>query len=572
MYFTAAQKEVLLKHLRAGCNSRKECAEWRSRIGDELGGVETARVDRWFCNNRGLAPTDPPQDAPPPNLKSDPVEHPVRRRGGYDHTLHYSADASHPSTQYASHTSAASSLPVLSFPGKTHTEHSSNPHWQEYPPREKRPKWENNHESIAPSPQQRVVLPQLASREMKMERTTSHDVPPPPGHHYPPQRPFTLPSISTIHSSGSSFPMAPIPPRNFPPTVRNMPSLASSNTDMLAHRAPKTEYSASMHSVSPYVSPRSHFHHLPPTATSYSLPRVEPVVLRLHRPPSAPQPLQVTASPISPEATPRKKGKRTKKVPPPETEKRQARYRTVASQQTRDRIDRARRQRMYMIEKQVVSPLHQTFAVLGSTGNIYTVSIELRPACTCPDFDKGNLCKHILFVYLKCLRVDASSPVIFQKALLTTELHDIFESASRVDPMVVANQRVVAQYRAATQGQVVAGDDEEEQGAVQQKPLEGADCPICFEDLADGRPIVWCKTQCGNNFHKECFDQWKRSRRSSGVTLTCIYCRSPWEESKGKSKAANHADEGYLNLASVANLPRRRDSSSYSRWHRNEDY
>lgn len=40
-----------------------------------------------------------------------------------------------------------------------------------------------------------------------------------------------------------------------------------------------------------------------------------------------------------------------------------------------------------------------TFAVLGSTGNVYTVTITTQPSCSCPDFQKrGDPCKHLLFV------------------------------------------------------------------------------------------------------------------------------------------------------------------------------
>ncbi|KAH9129819.1 hypothetical protein LEN26_005785 [Aphanomyces euteiches] len=97
---------------------------------------------------------------------------------------------------------------------------------------------------------------------------------------------------------------------------------------------------------------------------------------------------------------------------------------------------------------------------------------------------------------------------------------------------------------------------EQEEVRVEQKSLEGTDCPICFEDLADGRPVVWCKAQCGNNIHNECFDQWKKSKLQSGGQLTCVYCRSPWGD--GSSSKDRSHDERYLNLASVANLPRER--------------
>lgn len=36
--------------------------------------------------------------------------------------------------------------------------------------------------------------------------------------------------------------------------------------------------------------------------------------------------------------------------------------------------------------------------IVGTTGNIYTVTITYEPQCTCPDAMKGNQCKHIIYV------------------------------------------------------------------------------------------------------------------------------------------------------------------------------
>ena len=50
--------------------------------------------------------------------------------------------------------------------------------------------------------------------------------------------------------------------------------------------------------------------------------------------------------------------------------------------------------------------LRQRFSVLGSTGNVYTVTIgEAGNSCTCPDNYKARgRCKHALFVLLKVRR------------------------------------------------------------------------------------------------------------------------------------------------------------------------
>jgi len=69
-----------------------------------------------------------------------------------------------------------------------------------------------------------------------------------------------------------------------------------------------------------------------------------------------------------------------------------------------DRISRALSQRLYLVhrkETSVKGSLQHEFAVLGSTGNVYQVRISKHPFCSCPDHSKGNVCKHILFVFLK---------------------------------------------------------------------------------------------------------------------------------------------------------------------------
>lgn len=40
----------------------------------------------------------------------------------------------------------------------------------------------------------------------------------------------------------------------------------------------------------------------------------------------------------------------------------------------------------------------ETVELAGSTGNIYHVTIGKVPNCTCPDNQKGNQCKHIVYV------------------------------------------------------------------------------------------------------------------------------------------------------------------------------
>jgi len=40
----------------------------------------------------------------------------------------------------------------------------------------------------------------------------------------------------------------------------------------------------------------------------------------------------------------------------------------------------------------------ETIDMAGTTGNIYSITIGKLPGCTCPDAQKGNQCKHIVYV------------------------------------------------------------------------------------------------------------------------------------------------------------------------------
>jgi SWIM zinc finger len=84
--------------------------------------------------------------------------------------------------------------------------------------------------------------------------------------------------------------------------------------------------------------------------------------------------------------------------------------------------------RLFLIDRKVLDPpgseggAKVQFVVLGATRNVYTVTVGQAPSCTCPDAAKGNLCKHILFVMLRVLKLRQNNPLVWQKALLKSEV------------------------------------------------------------------------------------------------------------------------------------------------------
>lgn len=103
------------------------------------------------------------------------------------------------------------------------------------------------------------------------------------------------------------------------------------------------------------------------------------------------------------------------------------------------------------------------------------------------------------------------------------------------------------------------------ESASNRKEVSG-DCPICFTEFApDTDEIVWCKAACGNNIHKQCFEQWAKSQ--SGKEVRCVYCRQTWQGDEDSIKrivgSGKVNAEGYVNVAGELGLTGARDYSTY---------
>jgi Ring finger domain len=182
--------------------------------------------------------------------------------------------------------------------------------------------------------------------------------------------------------------------------------------------------------------------------------------------------------------------------------------------------------------------------IVGSTGNIYTITISHEPTCTCPDSKKGNECKHKVYALHTVLK--APDHLQYQLALLSTELREIFEHAPPIP----------SESKAASEGDG------------KRKPTDG-ECPICYfnlvSDEASEDGLVWCRAACGNNMHKSCFDQWAASQK--GQALKCVYCRATWEVEAGDlekiKKMGRVNGDGYVNVADHFGISDTRDYSTY---------
>ena len=264
-----------------------------------------------------------------------------------------------------------------------------------------------------------------------------------------------------------------------------------------------------------------------------------------------------TSKPISTSSTPKSRSTTKKKAdgtPKEKEEKRLGIFRKQAPKTFLEKLSRAQTQRMIVIGRTRTGTADcpsEEIDIVGSTGNIYKVTVGQTCSCTCPDSLKGNECKHKVYALHTVLK--APQHLQYQLAFLSSELREIFAAAPTIP--------------------TESSSSNDSDG--KRKPVEG-ECPICYMDFdEEHNELVWCKAACGNNMHKSCFDQWAASQR--GQTVKCVYCRTPWEVDAGDVKELQQkgqvGPEGYVNVAQQFGMSGARDTSSYHQpWVRRNYY
>ncbi|KAL5976793.1 hypothetical protein ACLOJK_021127 [Asimina triloba] len=184
-----------------------------------------------------------------------------------------------------------------------------------------------------------------------------------------------------------------------------------------------------------------------------------------------------------------------------------------------DRILRALHHRLRLLHRS-----HGSFFILGQTGNVYTVTLSSAPSCSCPD--RTNPCKHILFVFLRVLRLSLDDPCLRRRTLRPCQLARLL--GSPVSPDTLARRRARERFH-----QLLAAEAEPA-----CKVDEGDTCPVCMEEMKKEERLVACSV-CENSVHEECLAAWKRSRGRRAAS--CVVCRAKWRERKEQ--------EAYMNLA-----------------------
>lgn len=188
-----------------------------------------------------------------------------------------------------------------------------------------------------------------------------------------------------------------------------------------------------------------------------------------------------------------------------------------------DRKERGKTQQLYLVERKN----DLDYLVMGSTGNIYSVSIQKQPQCTCPDYkQRKKRCKHIYFVLLRIMKVKNEDQLEYSDA----DLIQMIKNIPEITKNLIVNKKVAEEYKKI----------DSKTGLV-EKNMDADDlCPICLDDLNNGQPIDYCKFSCGKCIHEACLKMWIQGSKSN----KCLFCTQPWTKS--------HEQTEYVNLGKMA--------------------
>ena len=187
-------------------------------------------------------------------------------------------------------------------------------------------------------------------------------------------------------------------------------------------------------------------------------------------------------------------------------------YRARAPPAVQALIEEAPYSRLFVL----ADPGPTSFVLRGETPRRFKVSIGETHSCSC---HAGNeLCQHVLFVLTRVFRMPAANPLIWQLSLTEREIAELMRG------------RVNIHTRPPPRAAPAAGEEgaDGESSDVERKELGEDPCPICYDDMAEGQEITFCKKACGNNVHTKCMRMWADNRIASGDEVTCPMCRTGW--------------------------------------------
>lgn len=191
------------------------------------------------------------------------------------------------------------------------------------------------------------------------------------------------------------------------------------------------------------------------------------------------------------------------------------------------RKSRAKEQKIFLVLTHEYDDdiLERVYEVMGTTGNVYTVTINNIPSCTCPDYvTRSRRCKHIYFVLTRIMKVHSDKEDIEKYS--NDDLRNMFEHIPQITESLKVDVAKLDKYKTLKKNK---------NGEVKMREITEEDvCPICLTEFMDesmdesesidDSQIVYCKYSCGNCIHKQCFDMYNLKR----TDIKCIFCLQSW--------------------------------------------
>ncbi|CBQ71722.1 conserved hypothetical protein [Sporisorium reilianum SRZ2] len=223
------------------------------------------------------------------------------------------------------------------------------------------------------------------------------------------------------------------------------------------------------------------------------------------------------------------------------------------------RMAKVHLERMYLIHRfRNGEQLREELDVSGSKGNVYKVVVDRNVSCSCMDFSlRRQVCKHLLFVYIKVLRLEGHLPIYTRVRLSVDEVEQVFDEALE-NPVAQALAKPALRKAWETavgyqsDGNEMESDTEAASGSNQVEeragkrliPEEGDVCGVCYEDLEPGsvQGLEFCLESCGRPIHTDCLETWFNTR---GFNRTCIWCRAKWHEPTVAKVTVDKEARGY---------------------------
>jgi hypothetical protein len=177
------------------------------------------------------------------------------------------------------------------------------------------------------------------------------------------------------------------------------------------------------------------------------------------------------------------------------------------------RKQRGKKQKIFFIESNDIDVHTKSYGVMGSTGNVYTVTISNDITCTCPDYrQRKSRCKHAYFILIRIMGVNEND--VDQKLYSDDEIINMFDNIPNIIEQLKISDTIKNKYKQKTtlsgELQILGMDDL---------------CPICLDDMNNGDDYDHCKNYCGRAVHTDCFAACNKNNVNK-----CVFCRNPFNE------------------------------------------